>query len=566
MAGEPQGLAHFPGVDQIVAADFSLVHGISPSACILTIAPQNNFIGIGGELTFTYGMTSITFSGCKIDRCSMQRDQRGLVWQLSIMDRRWKWTGNGQISGRYNSRWADGSIASGSEKTPSELFELLFEALLETNYDIADVPNDLRPVVEWNVARPAEAMAALCDELGLRVVLDIDDKIYIRKAGIGAELPLDYVIDNSLTIDPPEMPDKIAIVTGGNWYQVDFELEAVAEEECGTIVPIDDVSYKPSDGWANADFPELLSVAEEYRERAKAWVFKAYRVKTPVDIPGIEDEDQFLLEDILPIGDEQCEAAIDQCAENEEADEPVQKGRKPAQVYGIYHGGKYAFKNNATTMRPLESDAMLEYKGRFNIDRDRGLVIFDDLNYKNDNDDGSADVNSLSRVEAELRLRAAVTVQHQETLATIRSRVERNLGVDFGTPTRVQVHDELIVRFIPTYGSDFSVESVSDNFDSEISEACEHYLDGMEAEFQVSNPQTVVYAGLKAVNLDGAIAQWTVSISGAGTLTSVSRNTEQLNWVIPYSERRMLEKARAFRDLAEKSKPSNIARAAKQGK
>ena len=35
----PQGLAYFPGIVQILGAEFNLVHGVSPSVCVITITP-----------------------------------------------------------------------------------------------------------------------------------------------------------------------------------------------------------------------------------------------------------------------------------------------------------------------------------------------------------------------------------------------------------------------------------------------------------------------------------------------------------------------------------------------
>ena len=97
----PQGLAHFPGIDQLLSASITLGHGISPSSAKLQIAPQVNFAAETGTLSFEYDGTTVAFPDCKVDRSSMDRNERGEVVQLSILDRRWKWR-FGQISGKYN--------------------------------------------------------------------------------------------------------------------------------------------------------------------------------------------------------------------------------------------------------------------------------------------------------------------------------------------------------------------------------------------------------------------------------------------------------------------------------
>src|SRR3990172_4122534 len=104
----PQGLASFPGINQIVSASIDFVHGISPSRAQITLAPQPNFIGAGGTFSMTFADVALHWPDCRIDSNSLQRNERGEVWQLQILDRRWKWVGLGKISGRYNVRKPDG--------------------------------------------------------------------------------------------------------------------------------------------------------------------------------------------------------------------------------------------------------------------------------------------------------------------------------------------------------------------------------------------------------------------------------------------------------------------------
>lgn len=560
-----QGLAYFPGITQILGAEFNLVHGVSPSVCVITITPQANFESPGGTLEFAYGFVSLAFTDCVIDRCTMQRNGQGLVWQLAILDRRWKWAGNGEISAHFNVHNEDGSIKSGTEKTPRELIEMLFEELNESDYSVDDVPDDVRPEVEWVTAKPADALADLCDDLGCRVVLDLDNRIYIRRAGVGNPLPIDEtVIDNSLTIDPPEVPDEIAILSGPDLFQSDFILEAVGAEKCGSIVPINDLTYTPADGWAQADFPALLCVDEQYRSIAKKWVFRAYRIVSPAFIPGLDgvaDNPEFDLDALLPIDDEQCETAYDACSSDDPEDTARYK-RKKAQVYGVYWAKSFDNTNNANEANPLEENPKLEYTGDFTIDTDRGIVWFDDTVMKNSLDDGSQTAYTVDYVEADLYLRTATRVRTRSKNSFYRTQYSRSLGGSFGTPTRYFVKEDLVKRSIPTFGSTFELESVSDN-DEELKQQATYYLDAIEAAMQVGSPQTISYAGLVPIRLDGAIAQFSLSITQGGTRTTMSRNTEQIDRVVPYAERRMLEKARSLRDLVAKTKPKAIKKAAK---
>lgn len=563
-----QGLAYFPGIFQILGAEFNLVHGVSPSVCVITITPQANFESPGGTLEFAYDYVSLAFTDCVIDRCTMQRNGQGLIWQLAILDRRWKWAGNGEISGHFNIHDEDGSIRPSTEKTPRELIEMLFEELRESDYSIDDVPDTMRPEVEWVTAKPADALADLCDDIGCRVVLDLDNRIYIRRAGVGNELPIDEtVMDNSLTIDPPEVPDELGIITGPNLYQSDFILEAIGAEKCGAIVPIDDLSYKPSAGWSQADLPALLCVDEEHRELARKWVFRAYRIVSPTYIPGLEIDDPMMdLEYLLPIDDEQCETANDACGPADTGEETnTHLKRKKAQVYGVFWRKSFDNTNNAHEAVPLEENAELEYQGEFTVDTDRGIVHFDDWVVRNSLDDGSKTVYTVDYAEADIYLRTAVRVKSVAKSSFYRTQFLRSLGGTFGTPTRFVIKEDLVKRYIPTFNSSFEATSVDDNGE-EIETQATYYLDALEEAMQIGAPQTITYAGLVPIRLDGAIAQFSLSITGGGTRTTMSRNTEQIDRVVPYAERRMLERSRALRDLVAKTKPKAIKRAAKESK
>lgn len=206
MADAPQGLASFPGVQQVVSWMVNLHHGVRPSVFRLVTAPQDGFVGAGGTFSINYDSTTISFSNCKIDQATYEVSPQGQTWTLSIFDRRWRWSGLGTISGSYNRKNDDGSLTTDAIlQTPQQLMSLVLNALNESDYDVSDVPNTTNPSVEWDGARPDAVLSYLCDQLGCRVVLQLDDTIKICLVGNGADLPIDdTVISNSLTIDPPD--------------------------------------------------------------------------------------------------------------------------------------------------------------------------------------------------------------------------------------------------------------------------------------------------------------------------------------------------------------------------
>lgn len=98
-------------------------------------------------------------------------------------------------------------------KSPQQLAKLCLDALGETNYDVSELPDTARPYVHWDEVRPAEALARLCDQFGCRVVLGVDDRVYVRQVGVGQ--PLDRTDGRTVSegINAPELPDKIVIRT-----------------------------------------------------------------------------------------------------------------------------------------------------------------------------------------------------------------------------------------------------------------------------------------------------------------------------------------------------------------
>jgi len=105
--------------------------------------------------------------------------------------------------------------------------------------------------------------------------------------GVGADLPTGAVMDISAAFDPPEMPDKIAILCGHTRYQCDFELEAVGKDTDGKIKLINDLSYMPAGGWFTADMPKFSCItAANARELAQETVLRWYRIKVPFSLPA----------------------------------------------------------------------------------------------------------------------------------------------------------------------------------------------------------------------------------------------------------------------------------------
>jgi hypothetical protein len=578
----PQGLASYPGIEQIISASITLGHGISPSSARITMAPQLSTIAESGTFTFTIGTTTISFPDCKADQGSYERSDNGEYWHITLLDRRWKWR-FGQISGRYNV-WREnatlqngdppGSAGSGlvadTERTPQQLAALYLDAMGESGYDVSALPNDTRPPVEHDYDNPAEALAELCDNLGCRIVLGLDNTVKIARVGTGQLLPADDLLEDSLTIDPPELPDSVAVVCGPSFFQVDFPLEAVGIDRdktsggdpTDTLKPIDELSYKPAGGWSNVDLPlfsDLSSNESEddvtgLRSLATKSVFRYYRVKVPVRIPGYDGPSGGLvrrLEQILPLFEEQVVTAV----ENHDS------VALPAVVFGVWYPGLDEQANTLPILTvqgnsPPAAGTDSAYKSPFynrgfTLDTARGLVIFNEPVYRN----STPDEPKVTPAPAQLVLRAKCQVRDTETLALARHIHERSTGGTLGTSPQFILREELVVTHVPTYDPDTYaspltatndprlIDSVATTAD-DVNDAADHYIDAALEEYTQPEPRQVQIAGLYPLDLDGVIQQITFSVGGAGATTTIARGSEPSFIATSHGERRQSEASR----------------------
>lgn len=554
-----QGIAFFPGVFRVIGASIDDVHGISPSAALLRIVPQPDLIALTGDLEFRLGERRRVWRDARVDSNRLERTQQGHIWQLTVLDRRWKWT-LGAISGHWNTRLPDGSVDPETEKTPKELAKLLLEAAGESGFDIDDLPNDARPSVFWESDVAMEQLANLVDQLGVRIILGLDDKVHLRVAGVGAELPQapsDPIIQNSATLDLPERPDKLVIVCGHTLVQAHFQLEAIGEERDGRDVLVDDLTYKPTAGWEQSvlaafqDIPNDAGATEEERTRTRALaqrsVYRRFRIMLP-DVPKLrsvsgEDVETTSIEQLLPLENKQVDTRSRFDVNQRVIVEP-----QPPVVYGKW----WEQRNNrsANTVETVFQLGPTILPGRgtlfdgFSLDPTTGIVTFPQPIYANATPDG----DELTVEDPTLRLVVAFKVRRLKADGAYPVRHSISRVVDAtGTKEALFKRPELIETQTIRYRDSIRAlitEKVDLN-QPEIDNAAAAYLDTIEASFQTKTPQTIVYDGLVPIELDGAIQHVTyiVGIAG-GASTVVSRDNERVTRIIPYRERRMLEQLR----------------------
>lgn len=272
--------AGWPGVVAIEACEYTCNHGITPNRAVVVVVPQPDGADRPvsfGDLTFGDGSNRVRLKNCKLDRWTGERGPRGLTWTLELLDRRWLWKSPGDIAfgfipGQYNRMDTHGKLVPWTIRSPKELAELCLEALGEKGYKIAGLPEGLsrkdgedlngylklgdnlpvtlaNPTQVWGFATPpAEALARLVEYFGCRVVFQPNaDRVSIEEIGKGGDMPDDWPYEyETPSLDLPEMPRSVAVVSAPVRIQSRWLLEPVGEDWHGGYVPIDQLSYIPA--------------------------------------------------------------------------------------------------------------------------------------------------------------------------------------------------------------------------------------------------------------------------------------------------------------------------------
>lgn len=543
MPEQPFAYVTYPGVERVESCTYTLSHGITPASVNLEITPQEKPIAEQGDLTFLQGSTKIVLRDCKVATSVVSTSKGGFVTALTLYDRRWKWR-LGYISGHYNLRDEGNQIVSETEKAPQDLAKLLLEAMGEGGADVSQLPNDSRPTVEWEWANPAQELESLATLLGCRVVLGVDNRVRLCRLGVGATLPVTKTEEEGNDgFDPPEVPSLLICVGGKRRCQADLRLEAVGRDTDFTVKAINDLSFKPTNGWGNRgnyspDFSGISNTTN--RELARRYVYRLYRftlalwdgtgsnADPKLKIPGaselgiIRDRRQIELEEI------QVETFVDAITQAKRA--------KPATVRGTFWNGGLGHSNETFPT---------EYKGSFAIvDRQQGLVEFQDYLFKFDSDG--------TRLPADLILRCAVSVREPTKYSWLRHYREKTPpGAKFNTKPRILFHEEIVLNIYPSYGADTYPTATINTNQEDVNKEMFYYLDAAAKEYEATETQERHYPGLLPISPDGAIQQvgWEVTRRG-GSTTHASRNTEHSHTVPSYAERRLITRMTAERIAA----------------
>lgn len=687
MSNFDQGIGYvfYPGIQQIVSANYSRSHGITPDVCQIEMAPQTlnasdqgyTPIEPDGYLLFQFdefttvantsptqysrtGRTQILLQGCRPDRASVRQSATSKNWTIPIYDRRWKWK-YGSFSGHWNVK-KNGEIEPRKKKTPRQLADMCLEAMGEKNYDTRDLldlekkqslpyRNQIFPEVHWDRIPPAQALNELVTPLGYRICLGWDDRVRIRKYGVGALLPTEDLMSGGFEANLPETPDSVTILGGLTMHEAIWDLEAVGLDIDGEWRPINHLSYAYADGkeepiWKRSEpgvFDEIKAPLDEieaektdgvpvdkdeYQKRKDQYslavqtVYRCYRLKYPTiqtasgDDPGLRkkyDDLGYKLGLVVDLGHRSGEKVYDDLQEKysearrklfaaskavlpgpkqidprtgrkrdyilEEFDQilptfttraelgiDTYSGkliRKPVEVTGIYFdeikGG------NTTTIRSrVEGD-------KFSVIPELGIIRFNEPVYQYQKEivktngtksDEEYDVVYPATLYAQIATPLKNLVgeparyEHKEELkAKYRTKPAPLPGglkdnprkLPGGTDTKAVIKNEIVLAYQAVYeaspsflgGEFYALKEVVDNEEKEnLKSQALAAIDVENLRITSEDSGSGVYAGLKKIELDGAIQQVAITrTTSGGMTTTISRNSEVNTIVPPFDHR-----------------------------
>jgi hypothetical protein len=503
------GRVSFGGIRGVMAFSYTRSRGIQPGLIQIKIPDLSVDIPLRQTaLLLSDLQNNLTFPNCKVVDPDFL-SQEGQEFVINIQDFRWQWKFGG-LFGNYNTIRA-GEIIVATRKSIRELAELCFEQLSHTGTpNLSNLPSDVYPETKWDNTNPAVALQELCDLSGCVICPTLTGGVAIQKLGVGAELPQMQGAQIDSSVDMAELPRMVEIHAAPTLVEMSIEIgEPVGIEADGRVVPIDQLSYTPPNGWGSEDPQDFMNVEKESRKYAEMSVWKWYRIIAPSVIDGFDFTPE--LDQMLPIEDSLVEK------------ETVlgQVRRKSMFAYGVYYNRREKDANNVEAFsHDYVGNPELKYKGSVQVDNDRGLVQFGEPTFRLNANTGDNRYVMLAPV---MYLRCAFSISDNETFARWRYVLKSpNIGQDPTPPLKIQresVRNEMVI--------DAQSGNITSDNESQVDSELQYYMQAELAKMQNLQPSKGTYSGFQPIELDGAIAQVSYAIEGSGYTTTVaSRNTE----------------------------------------
>lgn len=496
------------GVNFPTECDLMIGHGRAIYAYVKCL-PQASLPNITNiTLTVSDGLLTLTLTGCLIDKARIDWTMDGHIEGIVVLGRVWRWK-YGIIDGVYNLRNPDGTIKSGTEKTPRELATLLFNALGEPVHDVSNLPNDSRPFVNWQCADAWPELRKLIRTLGCTTGINLfSNAPQIWQIGHGAALlGGSEVQTTSFGVDWGDPPDNLVGCVGPTRVQSKLELEPVVLDTDNTIKTLDAVSYKPASGWKGKDpFDPLdTDATDEEKQLARLTYLKWWRVKNQADgtlnVPGLGNVGS--IEQILPLRDTLIETYDSGYGEFE----------LPA-----FLDGTIAIETEALTFENTEPHTVIDVG--WQLQAETGIVITEVPLFKVDESTGEFEAADVFFTTSYNVMQSTWNYHQYKLTLPVASN---------GTPDLAVRRPDLQLDIVAHYQADGeTVGSVTDNqptLDGEL----ENELEGRAQEWVSQTAEVRQYRALMVQTIDGAVNQIKIRVSkDTGFNMWIARNTEWL--------------------------------------
>lgn len=499
----------YPGLGGIRRCTYTCPNGFQPGVAVTVCRPQDITNTLGNLVLGDSQGGGLTLTNCLLDENSIRRSGRGTLMVVQIKDRRWRWQFGGSL-GQINVSLPDKTIDPATALSARDIVSLLFssdEGMGEPGVDVSVLPADDYPPIDWQGEKAWVACQRILRRYGCDVAFDLaTDSFKIVKDGVGNDLPSTKVQSYGISSSFSPWPDNIAIWSGPTIAETMFELQYVAPDLDGTVLPIDELSYIPSGGWEpNLTDPYDLipDAGKKAYGLANRCVGRWFQIKNVVggglELPGGIPMDS--IQQALPLRNTRL-ATYTSGGEQYEA---------PARLEGVF-----ATAADAPAVL-TNTAAWTEYDGRFRINRELGIVMTTDPIWKLDGSGGYA--------QADLFLTTSHFIQNT-TKNWLRYFRFQNIANN-GVPTEQRVREQYQITVQGVYDEGSLVDTI-DN-EAAIADLMDLELAEWAAGYSVQTGQVATYGGIRPISPDGKIraVQFDVDLH-SGAHTYASANSEYL--------------------------------------
>lgn len=497
-----------------IRGEFTSGVGSEPGKGVIVTTARDGSATNKGTLTFINPSGGAPFSmpNVTLVKSTYFNEGNKRLMRHLIADQRIEWKGK-YVSGKWNFRNADGTLVQNNQQTLTQLLQQIFQALGVTNIDLSGAAqNSQYYKVDWgDGADAAEELDKLLELSRMTVGPSPSGNWIVVPRSQGSLTPTGAHSNGERSF-PQSRPSRIDVVFGPTLWQMKWSLYPIAFDTNDLEWKyIDDpaLNYRPSNGWRYLHPESMAGQTNQINLwAAERFVWRFYQMyalaQGGLTLPGTTE----VLNDIAQVT-------------------PVEErlpyaGKNFASIFNLgikpFIQGVFASQGLIRLNTPRKT----VYQGPFELQRDAGIVAFEDAVYK-----CSEGGTAANPVDAELYL----TVAHQAKSnngSTYRHTVSVNGG---GNGPPVTIHREDVQRVIIGLYDSEDPRQMTGTQDNEgelntiAQQAAQQYL----AETQ-QDAKDIVYPGLVPAFPSGIIRQvtWTWGIETGATTRASSFHKHQI--------------------------------------